>query len=51
MQWLDAHGQGYAGWTWNAWGTTCGNYSLVTDTSGTPNGAYGQAFKTHFLSL
>ena len=51
MQWLDAHGQGYSGWAWNAWGTACGNYSLTTDSSGTPNGAYGQAFKDHFTSL
>jgi hypothetical protein len=49
--WLDAHGQGYTAWTWNTWGTGCANYSLITDYSGTPNGAYGLAYQAHLLSL
>ena len=51
MTWLDAHGLGYSAWTWNAWGSACTNYSLISDYTGTPNGAYGEAFQTHFLSL
>jgi hypothetical protein len=51
MQWLDTNGQSYSAWTWNTWGTACGNYSLVTDYTGTPNGAYGLAYQTHLLSL
>jgi hypothetical protein len=51
MGWLDSHGQSYAAWTWNAWGTACGNYSLISDYSGTPNGAYGLAFQTHLSGL
>jgi endoglucanase len=50
-RWLDAHGQGYSAWTWNAWGTACASYSLITDYSGTPNGAYGTAYQAHLLSL
>jgi hypothetical protein len=50
MRWLDAHAQSYTAWTWNTWGA-CSTYSLVTDSSGTPNGAYGLAVQSHFLSL
>jgi hypothetical protein len=48
MQWLDQSEQSYLGWTWDTFGTDCSLYSLVTDYSGTPNGAYGVAFQTHF---
>jgi hypothetical protein len=51
MQWLDAHDQSYAAWSWNAWGTACSNYSLVTDYTGTPNGAYGLAYQSHLMGL
>ncbi len=51
MTFLDSVGQGYAGWSWNAWGSACTNYSIISDATGTPNGAYGEAFQTHFLSL
>jgi endoglucanase len=51
MQWLDAHDQSYSAWSWNAWGTACGNYSLVTDYTGTPNGAYGLAYQSHLMGL
>jgi hypothetical protein len=45
MQWFDAHGAGYLGWTWDAWPGQC--LVLITDYAGTPNGAYGQTFKDH----
>jgi len=51
MDWLDSKGQSYSAWTWDAWGTACSNYSLITDYTGTPNGAYGLAYQTHLLSL
>jgi len=51
MTFLDARSQSYLGWTWDTFGTACGNYSLVTDYNGTPNGAYGMAFKTHFAGV
>jgi endoglucanase len=47
MSWLDAHHQSYLGWAWDTFGTSCANYSLITDYDGTPNGAYGAAFKAH----
>jgi aryl-phospho-beta-D-glucosidase BglC (GH1 family) len=51
MSFLDGIGQSYAGWSWNAWGSACADYSIISDSTGTPNGAYGTAFQTHFLSL
>jgi hypothetical protein len=37
--WADAHGAGYAAWTWDTWGT-CG--SLVSSYDGTPANDYGR---------
>jgi len=37
---------GYLGWTWDDWGTTCGDIALIVDYSGTPT-TYGQIYKTH----
>jgi hypothetical protein len=37
--WADAHGAGYAAWTWDTWGT-CG--SLVGDYDGTPANDYAR---------
>jgi len=51
MSWLDGHGQNYLAWTWDTFGTSCSNYSLVSDYDGTPNGAYGMAFQSHFQSV
>ena len=39
LGWADAHGAGYAAWTWDTWGT-CG--SLVSDYDGTPANGYAQ---------
>jgi hypothetical protein len=50
MTFLDGIGQSYSGWSWNAWGSACANYSIISDSSGTPNGAYGTAFQTHLLA-
>jgi hypothetical protein len=50
MSWLDAHQQGYLAWTWDTWGTACGNIALITSYSGTPT-PYGQAFKDHLALL
>jgi hypothetical protein len=49
-QWLESHGQSYSAWTWSAWGSACANYSLILDYTGTPNGAYGLAYRTQLLS-
>jgi hypothetical protein len=48
MAWLDAQSQSYLGWTWDTWG---GCLVLVTDYAGTPNGAYGAAFKDHLAAV
>jgi endoglucanase len=37
--WADAHGAGYAAWTWDTW-ATCG--SLVSDYAGTPANDYAR---------
>jgi len=51
MEWLDAHGQSYSAWAWDAWGSACSNYSLVSDYLGTPNGTYGLAYQSHLKAL
>jgi hypothetical protein len=49
MNWLDAHNSGYLAWTWDDWGTACGNIALIADYTGTPT-TYGQIYKTHLAS-
>ena len=60
MQWLDGKGVGYLAWSWDAFGactpttmTQKGQpWSLVTDyTTGTPNGAFAQAYHDHVMGL
>jgi hypothetical protein len=47
MDWLDAHGDGYLGWTWNTWGQCM---VLIDDYTGTPHGAYGATYRDHLRS-
>ncbi|MGA7672459.1 MAG: glycoside hydrolase family 5 protein [Nitrolancea sp.] len=42
MAWLDAHGQSYLAWTWDAWGPSCESMSLIQNDKGIPEGRYGQ---------
>jgi endoglucanase len=49
MGWLDGHGSGYLAWTWDTWGTACGDIALIRDYSGTPT-TYGQIYKTHLAA-
>jgi endoglucanase len=51
MTWLDGHGQNYLGWAWDVFGTSCANYSLISDYDGTPNGSYGAAFQSHLAAV
>jgi endoglucanase len=44
MDWLDARGIGYLGWTWNTWDCKQGP-ALITSYDGTPTG-YGAALKS-----
>jgi endoglucanase len=46
MAWLDAHQSGYVAFTWNVWGTTCQDWSLILDYSGTPT-TKGQIYQAH----
>jgi endoglucanase len=45
MDWADAHGAGYLGWTWNAWDCATGP-SLVSDYDGTPT-PFGEGLRDH----
>jgi hypothetical protein len=51
MDWADANGVSYLGWTWNVtskfWPCS-GGHSMVSDSVGTPSGS-GVGFKNHFL--
>jgi len=49
MGWLDAHNSGYLAWTWDDWGTACGDIALIVDYTGTPT-TYGQIVKTHLAT-
>jgi hypothetical protein len=48
MPWFDSHGVSYLGWTWDTWGECL---ALIKDYDGSPNGAYGQAYRDHLLSF
>jgi hypothetical protein len=50
MGWLDSHNSGYLAWTWDTWGTTCANLSLIADHKGNPT-TYGQVFKDHLAAV
>ncbi|BFU43872.1 cellulose binding domain-containing protein [Krasilnikovia sp. MM14-A1004] len=43
MDWADARGVGYLGWTWNTWNCATGP-ALISDYTGTPT-AFGQGLK------
>jgi hypothetical protein len=49
MNWLDARGLSYLGWTWNAWDCSSGP-SLISDYTGTPT-AFGIGLRNRLLSL
>jgi hypothetical protein len=51
MTWLDNHHSGYFAWTWDTWGTTCGDLSLILDYNGTPKSPNGTDYKNHLASL
>jgi hypothetical protein len=49
MDWADAHGISYLGWTWNTW--DCGSGpALISDYDGTPT-AYGVGLRDHLAEL
>ena len=48
MSWADAHGVGYAAWTWDTWGTC---EALISNYNGTPAHAYGAAVRSHLSAL
>jgi endoglucanase len=53
MRFDDAHGVGYAGWAWDAYGDgwkCSGGQAMITDWEGTPS-PYGTGFRNHFLAL
>jgi len=51
MNWLDQHNSSYVAWTWDTWGTDCGNLSLIANYDGTPKSPNGTDIKAHYLSL
>ena len=54
MDWADAHGVSYLGWTWDATGpggwTCAGGPALIKDYDGTPTD-YGVGLRDHLLAL
>jgi len=51
MNWMDQHHAGYLAWTWDTWGTRCGDLSLITDYQGTPHAPNGTNYRAHLLRL
>ncbi len=49
MNWADAHGVGYLGWTWNTWDCS-GGPALISNYNGTPTN-FGTGFKAHLQSV
>jgi hypothetical protein len=49
MDWADAHGISYLGWTWNVWDCSSGP-ALIAAYDGTPT-AYGIALRDHLAAL
>jgi endoglucanase len=49
MNWADAHGVGYLGWTWNTWPCNTGP-ALITDYSGTPT-PFGVGIRDHMVAV
>ncbi|HTJ33014.1 MAG TPA: cellulase family glycosylhydrolase [Dactylosporangium sp.] len=49
MNWADAHGVGYLGWTWNTWDCSSGP-SLISNYNGTAT-AFGQGIKDHLAAV
>lgn len=51
MNWMDQHQASYIAWTWNTWGSGCGELSLITNYNGTPHSPNGTNYKAHLLAL
>jgi endoglucanase len=49
LQWADAHGLSYLGWTWNTWDCKTGP-ALISAWDGTPT-AFGAALQSHLAAL
>jgi hypothetical protein len=49
MNWADAHGVGYLGWTWNNWPCASGP-ALITDYNGTAT-TFGQGLKDRLATV
>jgi hypothetical protein len=47
MNWADAHGLSYLGWTWDTWDCSSGP-ALISSYDGTPTG-FGKVVRDHFL--
>jgi hypothetical protein len=50
MTWLDTHQAGYVAFTWNLWGTSCQDWSLILDYSGAPT-TKGQIYRAHLAAV
>lgn len=51
MSWLDAHHSGYFAWTWDTWGRSCGDLSLILSYAGVPKSPNGKNFRRHLLEV
>ncbi len=48
LHWADAHGVGYAVWTWDAWGNC---HALISNYRGDPANGYGAFVKGYYAGL
>jgi hypothetical protein len=50
FNWLDSHGASYTAWTWNTWGSSCSDFSLISTYAGATNWS-GNVYKQHLAGL
>ena len=49
LNWFEQARIGYLAWTWDTWGTACGNIALITDYTGTPT-QYGSVYRAYLAA-
>ncbi|HUN92072.1 MAG TPA: cellulase family glycosylhydrolase [Burkholderiaceae bacterium] len=47
LNWADANGVSYLGWTWDVWQNP--DFVLISDAAGDPSPGYGEYVKAHYL--
>jgi hypothetical protein len=49
LNWLEQARVGYLAWTWDTWGTACGDIALIRDYNGSPT-RYGSIYRSYLAA-